>query len=151
MAWQTILEWIAFAFLFAFGIYTMIVIKNEKNNYLANAREIIFKQFKMKIPTWWGEVPTESSDELCFKRLDTRYEWEAKFIWNQPGSKIDLIELLKIIFKKERYSLMRTLVSFTTQVISKQDLSLVRVNMKWLDLKELQRPIAMKDSTMMLL
>jgi hypothetical protein len=95
MAWQTILEWIAFAFLFAFGVYTMMVIKNEKKTYLANAREIIFKQFKMKVPSWWGEVQTESSEELCFKRLDTRYEWQAKFIWNQTGSKIDLIELFK--------------------------------------------------------
>jgi hypothetical protein len=95
MAWQSILEWIAFAFLFGFGVYTMIVIKNEMKNYLANAREIIFKQFTMKIPTWWGEVPSESSDELCFKRLDTRYEWEARFIWNQNGPKIDLIELFK--------------------------------------------------------
>ena len=95
MAWQSILEWIAFGFIFAFGIYTMIVIKNEKNKYLDNAREIVFKQFKLKVPTWWGEVPTDSSEELCFKRLDTRYEWEAKFIWNQVGDKIDLIELFK--------------------------------------------------------
>jgi hypothetical protein len=95
MAWQSILEWIAFAFIFGFGIYTMIVIKNEKKNYLANAREITFKIFKLKVPTWWGEIPTDSNDELCFKRLDTRYEWEAKFIWNPTGDKIDLIELFK--------------------------------------------------------
>lgn len=88
-------EWFAFFLLMALGVYTMRVIKNEKRNYLENAQEIIFKSFKLTTPRWWSLVDTGSVDEICFKRLDTRYDWEARFIWNTSPSDKDLIELFK--------------------------------------------------------
>ncbi len=88
-------EWFAFFLLMALGVYTMRVIKNEKRNYLENAQEILFKSFKLITPRWWSLVDTGSADEICFKRLDTRYDWEARFIWNTSPSDKDLIELFK--------------------------------------------------------
>ena len=89
------LEWIGFFLLMALGVYTMRVIKNEKRNYLENAQEVIFKNFKLLTPRWWSQVPTESENEICFKRLDTRYDWEARFIWFTDKSDKGLIELFK--------------------------------------------------------
>ena len=88
-------EWFVFFLLMALGVYTMRVIKNEKRNYLENAQEILFKNFKLITPRWWSLIETNSEDEICFKRLDTRYDWEARFIWNTSPSDKDLIELFK--------------------------------------------------------
>ncbi len=95
MALRLSLEWLSLLLLLGFGVYTMRIIKNEKKIYIKNAREIHFKLFKLFVPSWWGEVSTNSENEICFKRLDTRYDWEARFIWNPAGEKIDLIELFK--------------------------------------------------------
>ncbi len=89
------LEWLAFFLLMGFGVYTMRVIKNEKRNYLENAQEIIFKNFKLLTPKWWSLLPAENENEIVFKRLDTRYDWEARFIWNENVSEKDIIELFK--------------------------------------------------------
>jgi hypothetical protein len=88
-------EWLAFFLLMALGVYTMRVIKNEKRNYLENAQEIMFKNFKLITPRWWSLVPTDSEDSICFKRLDTRYDWEARFKWFSEKSEGDIIELFK--------------------------------------------------------
>jgi hypothetical protein len=88
-------EWLVFFALMGLGVYTMRVIKNEKKNYLENAKEIIFKNFLLFTPQWWGEVPTNSPNEISFQRLDTRYDWEARFIWNEEVSSKDIIELFK--------------------------------------------------------
>ncbi len=89
------LEWLAFFLLMALGLYTMRVIKNEKKNYLENAKTISFKKFKLLVPSWWGEVPSTDTNELIFKRLDTRYDWEARFIWNEEKTNLDISELFK--------------------------------------------------------
>jgi hypothetical protein len=89
------LEWLAFFLLMALGLYTMRVIKNEKKSYLENAKSISFKKFKLLVPNWWGEVPSSDSNEIIFKRLDTRYDWEARFIWNEEKTNLDIIELFK--------------------------------------------------------
>lgn len=89
------IEWLAFFLLIALGIYTMRVIKNEKKNYLENAKVINFKKFKLLVPSWWGEIPTEKNNEIAFKRLDTRYDWEARFIWIEEKNEKDIIELFK--------------------------------------------------------
>jgi hypothetical protein len=88
-------EWLAFFIMMGLGIYTMRVIKNEKKNYLENAREVIFKKFILLTPHWWSEVTTGSDNEITFKRLDTRYDWEARFIWTEENSSADIIELFK--------------------------------------------------------
>jgi hypothetical protein len=92
---QLVFEWFFLFLLIVLGFYTMWIIKNERKTYIKNAREINFKQFKLFVPSWWGEVPSENENELCFKRLDTRYDWEAKFIWTTIVEPIDIIELFK--------------------------------------------------------
>lgn len=89
------LEWLAFFLLMGFGVYTMRVIKNEKRNYLANSQEVFFQNFKLLTPKWWSLLPKENENEIVFKRLDTRYDWEARFIWNEKSSDQDIIELFK--------------------------------------------------------
>lgn len=89
------LEWLTFFCLMGLGVYTMRVIKNEKRNYLENAREVRFKKFILLTPKWWGEGPTDSENEISFQRLDTRYDWEARFTWNESPSSKDIIELFK--------------------------------------------------------
>jgi hypothetical protein len=95
MTMRLIFEWLALILLMGLGVYTLWIIKNEQKVYIENARTVVFKKFKLFVPSWWGEIPTNSENELCFKRLDTRYEWEARFIWSPQGEKIDLIELFK--------------------------------------------------------
>jgi hypothetical protein len=95
MSVRPILEWLSFFLLMGLGVYTMWVIKNEKKSYLKNAREVFFKQFKLLTPPWWGTVPSGSDNEIIFKRLDTRYDWEAHFIWNPEPVEMDIIELFK--------------------------------------------------------
>ncbi len=95
MTLRMVLEWLAFFLLMGLGLYTLRVIKNEKTNYLKNAKEITFKKFLLLVPSWWGEVPQETADELCFKRLDTRYDWEARFKWFEETSEKSIIELFK--------------------------------------------------------
>jgi hypothetical protein len=92
---KLIFEWLVFILIFGFAIYTMRVIKNEKNNFLKEAREIHFKYFKLQIPKWWGEIPTDSENKISFKRLDTRYDWQANFIWSETSSSKDIVELFK--------------------------------------------------------
>lgn len=95
MTLRFILEWTSLILLMGLGVYTLWVIKNEKKVYLENAREIHFKHFKLFTPSWWGEIPTSSDNELCFKRVDTRYDWEARFIWNPLSEPLSIIELFK--------------------------------------------------------
>ena len=95
MLWRLIFEWTAVALLFGLGLYTIWVIKNEKKNYIKEAREIHFHLFKLHVPKWWGDVETNSKDEICFKRLDTDYDWEARFHWNSPSNESDLIKLFQ--------------------------------------------------------
>lgn len=77
-----ILEWLVVIGLFLFSIYTMLVIKNEKKTYLKNAVEKTFHGFRLLLPPWWGEIDTNDHNHIMFKRLDTRYEWEAHFIFS---------------------------------------------------------------------
>ncbi|MBC7428708.1 MAG: hypothetical protein H7336_08870 [Bacteriovorax sp.] len=92
---QLAFEWLVFFALMGLGVYTMRVIKNEKRNYLENAQEIIFKNFKLQTPRWWTLIPADNENEITFKRTDTRYDWEARFIWNEQKSELNLIELFQ--------------------------------------------------------
>jgi hypothetical protein len=95
MTLRLIFEWLSLILLIGLGIYVMWIIKNEQKNYIKNARTVIFKQFKLFTPTWWSEIPSNSENELRFKRLDTRYDWEARFIWSPIADHRDIIELFK--------------------------------------------------------
>lgn len=88
-------EWLAFFLLLGLGVYTMKVIKNEKKNYLENAQIIYFKKFKLLTPKWWSLMPAENENEISFMRLDTRYDWRARFIWSEEKSEKNIIELFK--------------------------------------------------------
>lgn len=101
-------QWLFFFALMGFGVHCMRVIKNEKLNYLENAQIILFKNFKLLTPKWWSLIPGQSDNEITFKRLDTRYDWEARFTWQEEKSELNLIELFKekiqsrkIIFDEE--------------------------------------------------
>ena len=96
MTLQLIFEWSSLILLMGLGVYTMWVIKNEQKTYIKNAREVHFKQFKFFVPNWWSDIPVDSSNtELCFKRTDTRYDWEARFIWNEKVETLDIVDLFK--------------------------------------------------------
>ena len=95
MVAQAIFQWTAVVLLLGLGIYTMRVIKNEKVTFLKEAREVTFHLFKFRVPKWWGKVETDSEHVLCFKRLDTRYDWEARFHWHPPTEQTDLIKLFQ--------------------------------------------------------
>ena len=69
MTGRFIFEWFSFLLLIGLGIYTMWVIKNEKATYLKDGRSVEFKKFKFLVPKWWGEIPSNSENELIFKRL----------------------------------------------------------------------------------
>ena len=49
-----VFEWLIFFGILAFGVYTMKVIKQEKQNYLDNAQKIIFQKqpFCFDIPRY---------------------------------------------------------------------------------------------------
>ena len=102
------MEWLVFFVLMGLGIYTMRVIKNEKNTYIKNARIVVFKNFKLYTPSWWTQIDEANADEISFKRTDTRYDWEARFMWNTSPSEKDIQELFidkihqrRILFDEE--------------------------------------------------
>ncbi len=105
---KTTTEWLVLILLFIFGLYTMWVIKNEKKNYEKEGTNINFKFFSMLIPKWWSKIETNNPNIISFQRADTRYEWQANFIWNDVSSNKDLHELFvdhikerKIIFDSD--------------------------------------------------
>lgn len=105
MSLSFIFEWLFLFLLIGHGIYTMSIIKNEKKNYLKNAKNIEFKKFKLLVPSWWGEIPSHSENILIFKRLDTRYDWQATFTWTPEDideKKEDIIELFKKLIVKRK-------------------------------------------------
>lgn len=102
------MEWMVFFILMGLGVYTMRVIKNEKNTYINNARIVVFKNFTLYTPNWWTQIETGNDNEISFKRTDTRYDWEARFMWfSAPTDKdiqqlfIDKIHERRILFDEE--------------------------------------------------
>lgn len=97
-------EWLVVIALFLFAIYTMLIIKNEKKTYIKNAKEKIFHGFKLLLPEWWGEVDTQNPLSLMYKRLDTRYDWEAHFVFTPATtpSPLSIQELLKAIIEDKK-------------------------------------------------
>jgi hypothetical protein len=75
-------DWIIFIGFILLLIYTMIVIKEEKSSFKENSVAKEFNQCIFHIPSWWGNVENQTS-LLSYQRLDTRYEWEARFLFEQ--------------------------------------------------------------------
>ena len=84
-------DWIILISIILVLCYTLLVIKEEKNSFLDNAIEKDFHQFCFLIPSWWGVVE-ESENVLRYQRLDTRYEWEAKYEFIPQFNKDETIE-----------------------------------------------------------
>lgn len=102
------LEWFSVLALLGFATYTLLVIKNEKRNFLKEGVVLQFKHFNFLIPKWWGQVETQDENQIKFMRLDTRYEWHATFNWvpSLPVHSIDqelrnIIEKKKILFDED--------------------------------------------------
>jgi hypothetical protein len=75
-----LVSWSILAAFLLFLIYTLIVVREEKQSFVDSAKSFAFKQFAFKIPSWWGLVE-EKADLVRWKRLDTHYDWEAKLEW----------------------------------------------------------------------
>lgn len=104
LSFKFFFEWLVVIALFLFAIYTMLIIKNEKKTYIKNAKEKNFHGFKFLLPEWWGEIDTQDPNVLKFQRLDTRYEWEAHFIYSSLStpSPLTIQELLKSIIEEKK-------------------------------------------------
>ena len=103
---SNILEWSILIFILLGLFYGALAIKNEKRVFLQNLKTFHIKQFKLKIPSWWGlEKDTVSPTKSSFIRKDTRYDWKASFEWfTLEESKLDLSGrdlFIKIIKEKE--------------------------------------------------
>jgi hypothetical protein len=130
MSLQNIIEWSLVFIAFAVVIYTMIVIKEEKNSFLDSAKEKNFHRFKLLIPSWWGATK-EKEDHLRFERTDTRYDWYADFIWESEIKEADIIEQMQeklkglhLEFDRDT-TIIKEPVSFTE--LSQQGFEVVRV------------------------
>ena len=101
--------------------YSAYKIKNEPDQYDRTAKDLIFNQFILKIPSWWGQTVNNPS-KLEFERLDTKYEWTASFqpLQSIPSQPFELLEQivneLKIKFDPE----------FTPEVIELNGLKVYR-------------------------
>ncbi len=91
------LEWGILILVLLFGVYTMRVIKKEKENFLKDAVEIHFFQFKLFVPRWWTLFENLAEKQISFKRTDTRYEWQATFYLKNSDLNLAVVDL----FKKE--------------------------------------------------
>jgi hypothetical protein len=73
-------DWVALCALLLILIYTMIVVREEKNSYKESAVPIRLGPIEFPAPSWWGKI--EHNDrELVFERTDTRYDWRAHLYW----------------------------------------------------------------------
>lgn len=69
-------SWVLLGLFLLSLLYTLIVVLEEKDSFLENAKDFSFKQFSFKIPSWWGLVKNEE-DLIRWERTDTRYDWSA--------------------------------------------------------------------------
>lgn len=73
---KQIIEWGLLALFFLGLIYTMIVIKEEKQSYQDSAVPFTFRKLQLLLPSWWSKT-LEDENQVCFERTDTRYDWKA--------------------------------------------------------------------------
>ncbi len=134
LAFKNIFEWLILIVLIIAAIYTAYVIKNEKNNYIKNAKTINFFEFSLFVPHWWGEIKDEDLNKIIFRRLDTRYDWQATFSWNSAEVDKDIIDLYKekinerhILFDEEN-AIIYNPRSFTdNELIKNNEYEMVRL------------------------
>lgn len=92
MTSKLILEWGTLFFILGIACYTLWSIKDEKIVF-AGQPIIIFENFKIFVPTEWGEIQKYGENELYFSGRTE--PWEARYIWNPEPEDIGLIDLFK--------------------------------------------------------
>ncbi len=101
-------SWLFLILILVALLYTLIVIKEEKSTFLENAKELLFHEFELHYPSWWG-VTLEEPHHVRWERTDTRYEWAADLYYEDHLNKeISLeedfknrIEAMEIVFDLE--------------------------------------------------
>ncbi len=134
VSFRFILEWIAVISIFLFAIYAMLVIKNEKNDYIKNAIEKNFYGYKLFLPHWWGLIENENKNLLHFKRLDSKYEWESFFKYlpiesqQEDWKNLSIEEVLKseLESKKLLFDLDTTIITNPSEFSEKSKLDLTQ-------------------------
>lgn len=125
MSLSNILEWGFLFLLIGIGIYTLVVIKNEKIKF--KNRILSFKKYKILIPDIWQEVVGQDDNELHFSNNDLDSMWECLFLWlpNAKKSGVEdifgnIISNRKIIFDDS------TIVNPTIKMLRK-DFEILRI------------------------
>jgi hypothetical protein len=91
-----IFEWTLLGGFLAILIYTMRVIKREKDVFLENPNSFYLADFHFRTPKWWSPIVADQKNSLRFKRDDTRYDWRSKFEWfSLPDENMAASTLLK--------------------------------------------------------
>ncbi len=71
-------DWLLFILFIAGLIYTMKIIKSEKDVVLKNGKSFKLGEIEILTPPWWSAT-TNTEDKLIFERTDTRYDWRGTF------------------------------------------------------------------------
>ncbi len=74
------LSWLILILFILALIYTLIVVKEERETFLENAKSLSFHEFQFLYPSWWG-VTKEEVNHIRWERTDTRYDWAANFYY----------------------------------------------------------------------
>lgn len=74
-----ILGYTFLALLMIYGIYTMIVIYQEKSHFKDDSKSYNLLYYRLFVPYWWTLVK-QDTNFLEFARTDTRYDWYGKYI-----------------------------------------------------------------------
>lgn len=135
---ENIFGWVILLAVLLILIYTAFIIKNEKRSFLNQANKIKLRHFYFLIPSWWTQVGGDEQSGLIFERTDTRYDWQAIFVWanfQEVGhgpedlreTLVELIEQKEIIFDADT-SIIHNPSDFKDHpAVSSQRLELLRV------------------------
>jgi hypothetical protein len=105
------ISWIIFIGIMLFLAFGMSKIKQEKLEYLDEAKNYTLGEFVLPIADWWSQI-SEDANELLFKRLDTHYDWYARFSVHQTDKSLN--SLLDEIIQEQN-------IQFDQEVIIETD------------------------------
>lgn len=74
------LSWLILILFILALIYTLIVVKEERETFIENAKNLSFHEFEFLYPSWWG-VTKEEANHIRWERTDTRYDWAANLYY----------------------------------------------------------------------
>lgn len=99
------LDWLLFILFIAALIYTMKIIRSEKDVALKNGKAFKIGHIEILTPPWWSAT-TQTSESLIFERTDTRYDWRGSFEKLQtPSEKFNLQEYFVDLIKEKKLEL----------------------------------------------